>query len=88
MNVVAPEDSPSTLWLMALRELRLARVLTVRELAQQAGVSTKTITDIEKYNVRPQPGTLRKIARVLGVPVTTLADHMEPEKHRTGPQRP
>jgi transcriptional regulator with XRE-family HTH domain len=70
---------------MALRELRHARVLTQRELAALAGVSIKTLNDVEQFKVRPHPTTLRKLAKALGVEPTTLAEHMDPERQRPVP---
>jgi transcriptional regulator with XRE-family HTH domain len=61
---------------MALRELRLARVLTQRELAVQAGISVKTLNGVEQFKVRPHPTTLRKLAAALGVEPTQLAEHL------------
>lgn len=80
MEAVVHEQLPDSLDLMALRELRLAKVLTQDELAKMAGISVKTLVDVEKFKVRPHPSTLRKLAVALGVPVTTLAEHMDPRK--------
>lgn len=58
---------------MGLRELREAAVLSQRDLAELAHVSPKTILDIEQGRIRPQPGTIRKIAAALGIAPTELA---------------
>jgi transcriptional regulator with XRE-family HTH domain len=58
---------------MGLRELREAHVLSQRDLAELAGVSPKTILDIEQNRIRPQPGTIRKIATALGMEPADLA---------------
>lgn len=77
MALAVIEHGSASLALMALRELRQARVLTQKELADLAGISTKTLNDVERFRVRAQPKTLRKLAAALGVPVTALAEHME-----------
>ncbi len=63
---------------MGLREAREAKVWSQKELAAKAGVSNKTIADIEQGKIRPHPATLRKLARALGVPQTALAEHLRP----------
>jgi transcriptional regulator with XRE-family HTH domain len=67
---------PATLALVGLRELRQERVLSQRELAERAGVSPKTILDIEQNRIRPQPGTIRKIAAALGMEPAALAENL------------
>ena len=61
---------------MGLRDLRAERVLSQKELATKAGVSNRTIVDIEAGRVRPHPATLRKLARALGVRPAALAEHL------------
>jgi transcriptional regulator with XRE-family HTH domain len=57
-----------------LRRLRKARVLTVRELSEESGVHYVTISRAENNpDYIPRPGTLRKLARALGVSVEYLA---------------
>jgi transcriptional regulator with XRE-family HTH domain len=51
------------------RELRTARRLSVRKLAEEAGVSTETIYSIEHGKRQPSVRTLGKIARALDVEV-------------------
>lgn len=51
-----------------------------------AGISVKTLVDVERFKVRPHPTTLRKLAAALGVPTTTLAEHMDPRKQAPRPQ--
>jgi transcriptional regulator with XRE-family HTH domain len=64
---------------MGLRELREAKLLSQKELAAKAGISNKTIVDIESGKIRPHPSTLRKLARALGVPGSALAEHLRPQ---------
>ena len=52
---------------MQLRDLRLAKPMTLRELAAESGVSLATITNIEAGRHLPTPKTTRKLAQVLGV---------------------
>jgi transcriptional regulator with XRE-family HTH domain len=66
-------QEPASLGVMGLRELREARVLSQRDLAELAHVSPKTILDIEQNRIRPQPGTIRKIAAALGMEPAELA---------------
>lgn len=52
----------------SLRRLRLDRGLLIGELAEQAGVSEETITNIELGKTRsPNAKTLSKLAGALGV---------------------
>ena len=61
---------------MGLRELRRAKLVSQRELAKMAGVSQKTIVDIETGKTHPHPSTLRKIAVALKVQPETLTAHL------------
>ena len=51
----------------ALRELRSRRLLSIRDLADQAGVAPGTIVRIEAGEPLPRFVTMRKIAAALGV---------------------
>jgi len=62
---------------MGLRELREGQVLSQRELSALAGVSNRTISDIEQGKIRPHPATLRKLAVALGVKPRELAEHLQ-----------
>ena len=50
-----------------LKELREDRAFSVRDLAEQAGVSTDTITALEKGRRKAWPRNVRKLATALGV---------------------
>jgi transcriptional regulator with XRE-family HTH domain len=50
-----------------VRMLRLQRALTQAELADKAGLARSTILNIENDAHPTHPGTVRKIARALGV---------------------
>jgi transcriptional regulator with XRE-family HTH domain len=54
--------------MMSLRAWRLQRVLSVHDLAASAGVSNKTILDIEHGRVRPKLRTIRRLSEALAVP--------------------
>jgi transcriptional regulator with XRE-family HTH domain len=49
-----------------LRDLRTAKVLSLQELADAAGVSKSTVRGIEQGRV-PHPSTRRSLAAALGV---------------------
>ena len=50
-----------------LRELRRRRVLTLRELEEESGVSYNTIWRLENGYTDARPSTIRKLAKALGV---------------------
>ena len=55
-----------------LRELRRRRVLTLRELEKESGVSYNTIWRIENGHREARPSTIRKLAAALGVEAEEL----------------
>jgi transcriptional regulator with XRE-family HTH domain len=50
-----------------LRELRRLRVLTLRELEAESGVSYNTIWRLENGYRQARPSTIRRLAAALGV---------------------
>jgi transcriptional regulator with XRE-family HTH domain len=50
---------------MKLRELRVRRLLSTRELARKAGVSTSTIYTIETGKTVPRLSVVRKLSEAL-----------------------
>ena len=50
-----------------LRELRIRKFLSVRDLARRAEVAQRTVTETEAGRRVPQPATMRKIAAALDV---------------------
>lgn len=56
----------------SLRELRLRRVLSQRELAKRAGVVQRTIVEAEAGRQVPHPATMRKLAEALGTEVADV----------------
>lgn len=55
-----------------IRELRIARGLSARELAEQANVSSALISQVERDITDPSLETMRRIASVLEVPLFSL----------------
>jgi transcriptional regulator with XRE-family HTH domain len=53
--------------MMSLKAWRHSKVLSIEDLAKVAGVSNKTITDIEHGRVRPKFRTIRRLSEALGV---------------------
>jgi transcriptional regulator with XRE-family HTH domain len=56
----------------AIRALRIAKGLQVRELAQAAGITGSAMSGIEFGRSNGSPQVLVKVAARLGVPVTDL----------------
>ncbi len=55
-----------------VKRLRKERVLTIRELANEAGISKTTISNIENGQSEAYPSTIRKLARALEVQPSDL----------------
>ena len=55
-----------------LKALRVKQDLSRQELAQEAGVSREYVRKLEAGRYDPTVGTLTKLAKALGVPVTEL----------------
>ena len=51
----------------SLRQTRVGRLLTIRELAEQAGVAPSTIYLLEAGRTRPSLRIIRQLAEALGV---------------------
>jgi transcriptional regulator with XRE-family HTH domain len=51
----------------SLREIRLRKFMTIRELAAAAQVTPRTIVDIELGRTAPRQTTMRRIAAALNV---------------------
>jgi transcriptional regulator with XRE-family HTH domain len=59
-----------------LREVRIRRLLSLRELAKRAEVAQRTIVEAEASRQKPRLQTIRKLAEALGV------DPMEVDEFR------
>ena len=57
----------------AIRQLRNKRGLSQEDLAHAAGVTTGTVSTIERGNSNPTWGTVKRIAQALGVTIVVLA---------------
>ena len=67
-----------------LRELRDAAGLTQRALANRAGVTVNTVSELERgENDNPTLGVLKALAVALGVPVTALFEQPATTEGRT-----
>jgi transcriptional regulator with XRE-family HTH domain len=60
--------------MLSLRAWRLRRVQSVHDLAASAGVSNKTILDIEHGRVRPKLRTIRRLSLALQVEPTEVEE--------------
>jgi transcriptional regulator with XRE-family HTH domain len=59
---------------MKLREWRIQKVLTQKELAERAGVAEITVAAIERGVQLPSPRTSRKLAEALGIEPTQIEE--------------
>ncbi len=51
----------------SLREVRRRNLFSIIQLAEKAGVSTRTIVDLEHGRTVPRLQTMRKVSEALGV---------------------
>ncbi len=58
-----------------LKELRLNRLLSQAKLSKLSGVSRTTIVALENNQHPPQPLTIHKLAKALGVNPTDIDNH-------------
>jgi len=63
-----------------IRDLRLSRSFSLKQLAAGAGVSASLVSQIENNRVDPSLSTLRKIALTMGVPVFALIAESVPDE--------
>ena len=61
--------------MVTLRELRLNKLWSQAKLAKLSGVSRTTIVAIENNQHAPQPLTIHKLAKALGVDPREIDDH-------------
>ena len=64
-----------------LKELRLSKGNSTRELAKAAGMSTRTIWELENGRRVPQPRTMRRLAEVLDVALEDVEEFREAIRH-------
>lgn len=79
VRMLAPP--PAEITSQSLRAHRREKGWTLRQLAQESGVSLDAVFDVEHQQSRARPSTLRKLATALGVPVAAIAE-ASPESFR------
>lgn len=67
-----------------LAQLRVKKKLTVRQLAELAGVSTTTINRLELGYIKSHALTIGKIAEALDVDILELAELIEESPKESG----
>jgi transcriptional regulator with XRE-family HTH domain len=63
--------------MQTLRQARKARLLTIRGLAESAGVSPYTVHQVERGVRPPRFATIRRLSEALGVEPATVAEFHE-----------
>ncbi|MTI83289.1 MAG: helix-turn-helix transcriptional regulator [Firmicutes bacterium] len=63
-----------------IRDLRLRNELTLKELANNAGISLSYLGDIEKNRTNPSIETLKNISKALNKPIGYFLDETPAEK--------
>ena len=76
-----------------LREWRTSHLLSIRDLAKAAGVTAKTLTDIEYGRRRPSYKSMRTICSALGVSPNDIQEFVvaiesRNQRDRGGPRKP
>ena len=71
-----------------LKELRLSKGHSTRELAEAAGMSTRTIWELENRRRVPQPRTMRRLAEVLDVALEDVEEFREAIRHEASKGAP
>ena len=79
----APTASPAA---HPLRAVRADRVLSMRELAEAAGVASSTIALTEAGQTTPRPAGMRGIARAPGVHPRAIAQFRRALERRARPR--
>ena len=70
-----------------LRDWRTERVMSVRDLAEKSGVSTKTVVQLEYGRQRANYKSMRAISEALGVEPGEVAEFAEVLEQRRGERR-
>lgn len=74
---MSPLESPSRALATVIRQLREDRGVTQEDLAHEAGITTGTLSKIERGLANPSWTTVERIARALGTSVARLAASAE-----------
>ena len=56
------------------KEARLKKGLTQVEVAEKAGIHWNTVAKVEREEQKPEYLTIKRIAKVLGIDISTLPD--------------
>ncbi len=70
---MSPLEGPSQALATAIRQLREDRGITQEDLAHEAGITTGTLSKIERGLANPSWTTVERIAGALGLKVAHLA---------------
>jgi transcriptional regulator with XRE-family HTH domain len=76
--------------MLTLREARARRLLTLRDLAEQAGVALSTLYEIEHGKVRPGFRVMRAVSHALGhepADITEFAEAIAAASQRSQPRK-
>ena len=80
-----PTTKTAPIFGQRLAALRNERGWTQPQLAEQLGVSVKTITYYERAAQNPTAKTLDRIAEVFGIDPSELINELQPRKRKSGP---
>ena len=69
----------------SLRELRVERLWTIRQLAERAAVSPRTIVQLEHGRLLPRFGTMRRLAAALDVEPAVVDEFAAAISQRAAP---
>lgn len=72
--VLGRSDGPAVRVGARIRSLRLTRQMSLRELAEEAGIGKGSLSELETGRRNPTLDTLYAVARPLGVPLASLLD--------------
>lgn len=74
---MSPLEDPSPALASTIRTMREARGMTQEDLAHQAGITTGTLSKIERGRANPSWTTVDRIAQALGTTIALLAAAVE-----------
>lgn len=64
-----------------LKKLRLAKKMTLKDIAEKVGCSIALMSQVENNNVSPPIATLAKLSKILDFKLSSLFDNGEEEKY-------
>lgn len=77
---LAPPDEPDPVLGRVIRRLREEKELSQAELADRSKVTPNTLSRIERGMIDPRWGTLRKLARGLGISLERMGSEVVEEE--------